>query len=260
MAATPIERWGPFLPDSVTCLRLMGRATQACFATVVGIEQRCRDALLRGDPCDRGQVDAAVDAAAQAMRVAVTTACAEGQLTEIGYFGFFDANADLTNACVAQATAAVTATYAPAATGAPSATAAACMTASAAYAAKAMTFTLQRETPVMERMATRLFEPAEKTEFVRQLGIELSATRERWIAGLLEACPHFASVYGRSAESFLRTLRQRTDCVLSKNYVNSAVICLTQVCGNGIAEGDEACDDGNADDTDACRSDCTADP
>lgn len=257
MAATPIERWGPFLPNSVTCLRVMSRATHACFGTVLAAEQRCHDALLRGSACDRGAVDAAVDAAARAMRLAVTNTCAEGQLTEVGYFGFFDADADLFNACVTQARAAVSAIYAPALAAAPSPAAAECLTASAAYGAKVMVFTLQRTAPVMERMATRLFDGAEKTELIRQLGLELSATRERWIAGLLEACPQFDAVYGRGAESVLRTLKQRTDCVLSKTYVNSAVTCLVQVCGNGIAEGDEQCDDGNENDTDACRNDCT---
>lgn len=46
-SAKPIELWGPFLPDTVTCLRLMSRATHACFATVLAIEVRCRDAILR---------------------------------------------------------------------------------------------------------------------------------------------------------------------------------------------------------------------
>ena len=30
------------------------------------------------------------------------------------------------------------------------------------------------------------------------------------------------------------------------------------ICGNGVTEGDEACDDGNEVETDACRADCTA--
>jgi cysteine-rich repeat protein len=258
MAPVPIELWGPFLPPIATCLRTMSRATHACFETVLAIEERCQNAQVRGDACELDQVAEEVDAATAAMRSEATGACAEGQLTEIGYFGFFDANADLFNACVTQARAAVSATYAPARAGAPSPAAAACMTASAAYGHKVVRFILERETPVMERFATRAFSEQEKFEIVRQLGLELSATRQRWIAGLLEACPQFAAIYGRSAESFLRTLKERADCVLSKTYVNSAVSCIAAVCGNGIPEGDEACDDGNADDSDGCRNDCTA--
>ena len=218
MQAVPIELWGSFLPGSVTCLRTMSGATHTCFDAVLAAEQACHDALARGESCDRGAVDATVDAAAQAMRVAATGACAEGQLTEIGYFGFFDANADLTNACVTQAREAIAAVYAPAG-------AAACVSAAAAYSRKVMWYILQRTAPVMERIATRVFAPAEKTAAVLRLERDLSSTRERWIAGLLDLCPQFADVYGVTAESFLRMLKQRTDCVLSKTYINSLVSC-----------------------------------
>ena len=120
-----------------------------------------------------------------------------------------------------------------------------------------MRFILERETPVLERIATRLFSAEEKKASILQVERELSATRPRWVAGLLEACPAFATVYGRSPDSFLRTMKQRTDCVISLTYVQSAVSCQTQVCGNGIKEGSEQCDDGNASSADTCRVDCT---
>jgi cysteine-rich repeat protein len=260
MSAKPIELWGPFLPDTVTCLRRMSRATHACFATVLDLEIRCRDALLRGEGCDREQLENAADDATRAVRMAVVEACTEGQLTEIGYFGFADVDNDLSNACVTQTRAAVEATYVPAAASGVSQATAACLTASSAYGNKVMLAALERQTPVMERMTARLFAPEDKSEAVRRMRLELSDTRQRWIAGLLEVCPSFADIYGRSAESFLRTLGQRVDCVLSKTYVNSAVTCLAQVCGNGIAETPEECDDGDADDGDSCRSNCTSNP
>jgi cysteine-rich repeat protein len=134
------------------------------------------------------------------------------------------------------------------------------MAASGAYGRKAIRFVLERGRPVMERFASRAFEEDEKLERARQLQLELSATRARWVAGLLLACPQFETVYGRSADSFLRTMKQRADCVLSKTYVNTAVLCLSQVCGNGVVEGTEQCDDGNGNDADACRNDCTDHP
>jgi MYXO-CTERM domain-containing protein len=36
------------------------------------------------------------------------------------------------------------------------------------------------------------------------------------------------------------------------------VLSLAQVCGNGIPEGSEVCDDGNTNDCDGCRADCSA--
>lgn len=260
MQATPIELWGPFLPETVPCVRLVSRATHACFDTVFDLELRCQAALARGESCDRDQVDAQVEAAARLMQNTLTTACLEGQLTEIGYFGFFDAAADLRNACVLQARAAIAAAYAPMRAAPASPAAVECMTASAAYGRKITRFAIERASPVMERMATLVFEDGEKTEIIRQLGMELAAARARWIDGLLATCPQFADIYGRSADSFVRTVKQCADCVLSKTYVNNAVSCPVQVCGNGIPEEPEECDDGNQNDGDACRNNCKANP
>ncbi|MGD9764972.1 MAG: DUF4215 domain-containing protein [Candidatus Binatia bacterium] len=234
----------------------MSHATHTCFEAVVAVEQRCRDARLRGETCDALAVEAEVEAATGSMLSAAADACTDGQLTEIGYFGFFDANADLRDACVNQARGAMAAAYAPA-TEAPSPAVIACMSASAAYGRKVMWFILDRQTPVMERLATRLDPGEDRADVARQVEIELRDTRPRWIDGLLGVCPDFESIYGRTAESFLRTLKQRADCVLSKTYVNNAILCAGPSCGNGIPEGDEECDDGNADDSDACRNDCT---
>jgi cysteine-rich repeat protein len=248
------------LPETVPCLRLISRAAQACFDTVVDLELRCQAALARGETCDRDQIDREVEAAARPMQNTLTSACMEGQLTEVGYFGFFDATADLRNACIFQARAAVAAAYAPLRAGPVPAAAVECMVASAAYSRKLMRFAVQRQAPVMERMGTLVFEEGEKTEIVRQLGMELAATRARWIEGLLATCPQAPEVYGRSADSFVRTMRQVADCVLSKTYVNNAVICPIQVCGNGIPEDGEDCDDGNQNDLDTCRNDCKVRP
>jgi cysteine-rich repeat protein len=257
----PIEQWGPFVPEIVTCLQLMTRATHVCFDKVLAVENRCRDQEVRGETCDRDAVEDEVEAATNEMRRELTSSCLDGQLTELGYFGFFDTEADLFNACLIQSRAAVEATYAPALAGPPSAAEADCMAASADYGRKVMSYILQRVIPVQERIATIPFKEDEKKAFVLHVEMELSATRQQhWIAGLSAACPDFAAVYGRSADSFLRTLKQRTDCVLSKTYVNTSFNCLGQVCGNGIKEASEACDDGNRDDTDTCKSNCTANP
>jgi cysteine-rich repeat protein len=134
------------------------------------------------------------------------------------------------------------------------------MTVSAAYGRKVMSFVLRQKTPVMERMATHLFTKDEKTEFVLQVETELSAARARWATGLRALCPQFAAVYGRDPDGFLRTLKQRADCVLSNTYVNTANFCPSQICGNGVPEPGEQCDDGNQDDTDTCRTNCTSNP
>lgn len=255
----PIQNWGPFLVDTVPCLRMMSRATHVCFDAVLDAEQRCREALTRGNECDMAALTNAIDVATGAMRRTLAQECTPGQLTELGYIALFDAEADLFNACALQARWAVTATYAPANGGVAPPAVADCLTASAAYARRVMRFAIDQQTPVIERFATRIYpNPEDKLEVVRRLQTEFTAVRTRWIDGLLAVCPDFATIYGRTPESYLRTLTQRTDCVLSKTYVNTAVSCLAAVCGNGIPEGDEECDDGNHNDTDACSNGCLA--
>jgi cysteine-rich repeat protein len=256
--APAIEQWGPFLPGTQTCLRRISAGAHACFDTALEVAQHCRDAQARGEVCDEAATEAAIGAAESALRATLVDACDAGQLTELSYIGVFDAGADLSRACVGQSADAIAAIYAPARQGAVPAATASCMAATAAYGRKVMWFALQREAPVMERIATRLFTPEEKLAAILQVGRELSADRARWSAGLLKACPEFEAVYGRTPDGFLRTLKQRVDCVLSLTYVHSAISCLAQVCGNGIPEPGEACDDGNADDSDGCRADCTA--
>jgi cysteine-rich repeat protein len=252
----PIESWGPFLPGTQTCLRTISRATHACFDRVFALEQDCRDAELQGRACDRDGLDAEIAAADGALRATLSASCADGQLTELGYIGLFDAGADLNRGCVGEARSAITALYAPARDAQLSPAAAQCLSAVASYGRKMMWFALQREVPVMERIATRLVPEADKQASILRVNQELSADRARWSAGLLAACPTFEQVYGRTPDSLLRTLKQRVDCVLSRTYVHSAIACLPQVCGNGIPEGTEACDDGNTVDDDACSNAC----
>jgi len=254
----PIELWGPFLPATQSCLRRISDATHACFDRVFALEQACRDAQAGGGSCDETQLEADLSAQDGRLRATLADACQDGQLTELSYIGFFDAGTDLNRGCLGEAQNAIAAVYAPTRNGgAVSADVARCLSASADYARKVLRFALQREVPVMERIATRLVSTEEKQAAILKVNQELSADRTRWSAGLLAACPDFEQVYGRSPDGFLRTLKQRVDCVLSRTYVHSSVACLPPACGNGIPEGDEACDDGNANDGDACRNDCT---
>lgn len=256
----PIEQWGAFSPAALGCLRLVSRATHACFDSALGALAKCNDASLAGGACDWQETDARIAAASRAARLTLTSACEQPALMELGYRDVFDASADLFNACVTQARGAASASYAPALAARPSLAAAACMTGTAAYARRAIRLALQRGRRAMERFAAHRFSAAEKTALVARNEAEIGSLRQRWVADLLDICPEFAAVYGRSADSFARTVKQRADCVLQNTYIHSLIACPSQICGNGITEGNEECDDGNRHDTDTCRTDCTAGP
>jgi cysteine-rich repeat protein len=253
----PIEQWGPFLPGTPRCLRQISRVTHSCFDRVLLLLQQCNNALIRGGTCDMEQVEDDITAATRPLHTALTRECLLGQLTELGYIGVPDAEADLFNACVTQARGMVSATYAPALAGPPAEAAADCMVASGSYAREVVQFVLQQEVPVFERIATIFYTKEQKEASIRRIETEMSAARPRWVTHLTAACPSFAIVYGRSADSFARTVKQRADCVMSKTYINNLINCLGAVCGNGIPEPGEECDDGNRSDTDTCKTNCT---
>lgn len=254
----PINQWGGFGPDTVTCLRTISRATQTCFDTALVALQTCNNALVRGEACDAEQTDAIVAEASRQQRLSLTRTCSQSELEDLGYVGFSDSQADLFNACVTQARGAASATYAPALAGPPTQPSADCMVATAAYIRKLIRFAMQQETPVMDRIAARPFTTDEKLASIQRIEEELGSSRARWVDGLLELCPDFVAIYGRSVDSFARTMKQRSDCSLSNLYVHTAINCPSQVCGNGIPEGIEQCDDGNRNNDDTCRTDCTA--
>lgn len=254
----PIDRWGGFEAGTSNCLRSISRATDTCFDTVLASLQDCNNALIRGEACNMEQVDDVIAEASRQQRLTLNRVCSQSELEDLGYVGLSDSQADLFNACVTQARGAASATYAPALAGLPSESAADCMVAIAAYIRKLIRFALQQETPVMDRIATRSFSTEEKLASIQRIEEELSAARTRWSAGVLEICPDFVTIYGRSVDSFVRTMKQRSDCALSNMYVHTAINCPSQVCGNGIPEGIEQCDDGNRNNDDTCRTDCTA--
>jgi cysteine-rich repeat protein len=254
----PIRDWGGFEPGTVTCLRIISRATLGCFDTVLDALQTCNNALARGVACDVEQTDEIIAEASRQQRLTLTRTCSQSELEDLGYVGFSDSQADLFNACVTQARGAVSATYTPSLAGPPTEAAADCMVAGAAYVRKVIRFALQQQTPVMDRIAAGSFTTEEKQASIQRIDQELSAARGRWETGLLDLCPDFFTIYGRSVDSFLRTMKQRSDCVLSNMYVHTEVSCPSQICGNGIPEGIEKCDDGNRNNDDTCRTDCTA--
>jgi cysteine-rich repeat protein len=62
-------------------------------------------------------------------------------------------------------------------------------------------------------------------------------------------------------ERAIGTMQPRTCSLMAVSDVLAGFedVCVPS-CLNGVVEGDEACDDGNVDDADACRNDCTVGP
>ena len=78
-------------------------------------------------------------------------------------------------------------------------------------------------------------------------------------AVVAQRCPDsdFQAVYHRSTATLLEAIGQRADCLAGALYVQNGVLCPAPVCGNGLKEVGEQCDDGNLVNGDGCSSKCT---
>ncbi|HSQ01543.1 MAG TPA: DUF4215 domain-containing protein [Candidatus Dormibacteraeota bacterium] len=61
---------------------------------------------------------------------------------------------------------------------------------------------------------------------------------------------------GRPARDLLATVATRADCVGGAFYIQDGVVCAPALCGNGVVEPNEDCDDGNTADGDSCPASC----
>jgi cysteine-rich repeat protein len=253
--------WGPFGARTVACLRVIGRATQRCFRQALALHRDCAERVLAGQPCDESLRAARVMAATAVAAAAVDRACLGGQLTELRFAGFDDARADVARACASEAEAVASMWYdmhAPSAgAGAAQSTERACRMRTADLGRKLLGLGVRLKCRALDRIAVRILEPSGKRALLRAAETRELRAQHQLADRLGRECPDFEATYGRSPDDFLGTLARRADCVVHANYFQTAVTCPPAVCGNGIKEAGEACDDGNADDADQCRNDCT---
>jgi cysteine-rich repeat protein len=100
----------------------------------------------------------------------------------------------------------------------------------------------------------------QKTRLVAWARARIERAQARSVAAVGETCAAgaFADAYRRSTDEFLGRIAAQAGCMVGFVYVQDAVTCPAPVCGNGMQERGEECDDGNDFDGDGCRADCVA--
>lgn len=257
-----ITFWGPFPSGTTHCLRTMGRKTQRCVQEVLALEQACMDAQLTGQPCDQTLRDQRIAAAKLAARSVVTTDCTGGQLTELHFINPDDARADISKTCTDQPDAVMSVAYAPAlASGASAAMdrqTLDCLLQASAVSSTLLRYVVREKTRTLDLMAVNVIGPARKTALLKRAADRIAAARAKLAQRLLDTCPNFAAMYGRTPSDVLGGLVNPIgNCVVGAAYVQTSIACPPAVCGNGVKESGEECDDGNTIDTDGCHNDCT---
>jgi cysteine-rich repeat protein len=256
----PLALWGPFGASTVDCLRHLSQATRRCFHTALTAHRHCIEATLDGRSCDTAARAATIAAARATATATVGAACRGGALTELRFADAEDARNDVLLACN-EAETTLRMLYAPVLNPvvAPglSRRERGCIAHVGMTGTKLLMATLHDHTRVFDAAAVRVLTPSQKLGRLGHVNERLGHMRTRMAAHLTATCPS-APLYGRELEDLLALLERRSACVLSSVYFHTSVPCPTPVCGDGVVDSGEWCDDGNGVDSDGCRSDCTA--
>lgn len=254
----PLALWGPFADATVDCLRRLSQATQRCFNTTLTAHRRCIEARLDGRTCNEAARDATIAAARATAAAAVDASCRGGQLTELRFADAADARKDILLAC-SEADTALRMVYAPALNPvqgpALSRSDRHCIAHVGASASKLLMATVHEHSRVFDTVAVHILMPSQKLGRLSRANQRLAAVRNRMEPRMSTFCDG-ATVYDGDPGASLALLERRSSCVLSSVYFHTSVTCPIAVCGDGIVDGDEECDDGNGIDADGCRSDC----
>jgi cysteine-rich repeat protein len=255
----PFDQWGGFSPGSTRCQRAIARATAECASAAWAARRACESATLAGQSCDESSTAATIQAARNKSLDTIDEYCSERQAIELQYLGSFDLQADVINFCRAWETAAASAVYGPLAAGQqPLAEQRACAEAVANATSSLMEFIFRNRRQCMDRVAGMALQAPNRTGLLDVAAHRIEEAYTALAVRLSSRCGTiaFAAVYKRRPSDFLAAVGERADCLGAQVYIQDAVLCPAAVCGNGIVEPGEECDDGNTSDGDACPATC----
>lgn len=247
----PFDAWGGFAGGLLRCQRVIARAAAQCAAEAWAARRACRQTALGGGTCDETATAARIAGARRGAQDAVDAACSERQAISLQFLGSFDLQQDLIGFCRDWERAADAAAFA-----APGATAAACATATAAAVSDVMRYALGGRQRAMDRIAASPAGDARRPALLENADRRLARAVDQAAARLAARCPDFADHYRRPPRDLLAALATRAACLGGAFYIQDRVLCPPPVCGNGIVEPNEDCDDGNTADGDACPAGC----
>jgi cysteine-rich repeat protein len=185
------------------------------------------------------------------------------QLQQLLYADLSDAYRDIVEACRRLDTALSSAVYLPAlrvgAVQPVTDPARACIEAAADASVKLLAFSVRARQQAFDRIAGSQLAPGDKQHLVNRASERISRVRAQVLSQITRRCPvgDFVAVYGQETGQYLLGIDSQSGCHAQYVYVQDAVVCPAVVCGNGIQEPTEECDDTNELEGDGCLGDCT---
>jgi cysteine-rich repeat protein len=254
--------WGGYPKSVAGCQRAISFAASLCISRSIEARKRCLTTETAGHECDEQALDAEVQAARAAARAVVQETCSSQDVQNLLYVDITEALVDVINICRETDSAITSAAYAPAMVGgsvaAMEAPAAKCIDETAKASAKLVRYANRSRRTALDRIAARRLDLPAKQALLERAETRISAIKARLAERLSAVCPQnqFLGLYSRNMSQYLDDLSNHGKCFGGAVYVQDAVVCPPPVCGNGIREADEDCDDANDFDGDGCRADC----
>jgi len=256
----PIALWGGFAPDAVHCQRVVSQAAARCANFAWTLSGTCSAAQMAGEACDPLATRAAINHR-HALELGVAErACVAVDLPTMGFASLVDVDVDVDIFCQELEDAMVSAIFRPAmqrgVIATTDAATRACITATADASTRLLRLAFRTRRHTFDRIAVVATGPQRKLALIKQSSLRVQRLQALIAQRLQAACPDFATRYGFPSGVFLRLVAQRADCLTGRTYVQDAVSCPMSVCGDGMRESGEYCDDGNLNDGDGCNETC----
>lgn len=260
----PIAFWGDFSAPDGECQRVIARMAATCALDVWAVRDACWRAQLNGETCDVESTEAAIEAAHTRATGTANRVCTrlDANLSELGYLSLVDMNIDIDVFCSELEQAMESAVYGPALRRGeiqpvdPGTRACIAQTGDEATQLLRAGFHARRRR--FDYIANNPFPPSRKFAAIARSTQAIARAQQRVQSRLAAACPQFDTIYPRPIAPYLTLVAERADCLTGRVYIQDFVVCPDPICGNGMREPGERCDDGNTVSGDDCRADCQA--
>lgn len=261
-APVPIAIWGAFPADVAECQRAIATSAAACGLEVWQLSNACSRTELIGATCDRVAIAQAIEEAHTRALASARIACRDVDFVSLGFPTLVDMSIDIDIFCQELQDAMTSVVYGPALLRGEiqpvNERIRACILATGEAADRLLRAAFQARRHAFGHIASAAYPPSRKFALIRRSSERVERVRQRLQTRLSGRCPEFAAIFSRPLGPYLTLVGERGDCLAGRAYSQDFVVCPDSVCGNGMREPAERCDDGNTVSGDDCRADCQA--
>ncbi len=262
--SVPLTFWADnFKAAEARCQLEIGAGAAICGQRAWQIRRNCHLLELDGGTCDEEADDRAIEAVRLAVfRGDINPACSEADLPTLLFSDPQDIQFDVVSFCRELEAAAVSLVFNPlfAATDATTLDQAEkdCIRAFASVATKGFNYGFRTRKATLDRIAKRRRSARIKSREVTEGSRRLATANDVLLAALTSKCgeQEFEALYGFSPAQAIELVSSRSACLTGRTYAVIAFDCPDPLCGNGMREPNERCDDGNTEAGDGCGPTC----